>query len=215
MGETNCLFFWMGGLITPPLPNLLAGALAEMGKTRLNPYRFQSFQQHSEDLILGRLDGTAFCQALCDWALPGCSGVDLENRILAQAIVDDRILELIQGLPVRYARWVIVDLPSPWFLALTDRKKIIDCFSDEKVLLLSEAGLPHVMPDLLDTLADRARQPMSRCLLLAQNAHRTIQALNYGMPAAVITDASRLKRELILRNMIVQFDPMDRWSLSL
>ncbi len=198
MPDTRAVFFWMGGVISLSIEPLLRKALAEWD-AEVNLFAKPGFAGACEDLAIGRQDDLAFCQAVCAIAGVEIAPVTLREAVVAAFEPKPRVVQTIQQLPRAVQRWLIVDYPRAWFERGADLFGIYPCFPEDHLIFLTESRLGRLVPDVFDFLAHRAQLRLDQCLVVDEESHRAVAALDYGFPSAIFVDARRLEREFVMR----------------
>ena len=116
--------------------------------------------------------------------------------------VDSEILQVVSMLKKDLELWLVVDLPEEEFEKIQGSGTLKDSF--HKTVYLDEQGLSYGAMETYEFLYDQTKIPHEQCLFLDCNLKRTVQAINNGIYAAVITDKACLEREFLLRRLTDQ-----------
>ncbi len=203
MGEINQTIYWMGGVMTQPIPMLLAKTVSETG-SHVNVLGLPGFEAMCEELYLGKIDEMAFLKSVCSKGKLEIKPEDLRGKMLAAAQPTPDVVETINSLPDSVGRWLVIDYPQPWFDKITERLGIGHCFTQKQFVFLSKCGLSRLVPDVFKYLTEHVKKDPEECLFFDLQSRRSVQALNYGMASAIFVDARRLKREYLLRKMVAE-----------
>jgi FMN phosphatase YigB (HAD superfamily) len=203
MGEINQTIYWMGGIMTQPIPILLAKTVSETG-AHVNVLGLPSFEAMCEELYLGKIDELVFLKTVCSKGKLEIKPEDLREKALAAAQPIPEVVETINLLSETVGRWLVIDYPKPWFEKIAERLGIRRCFTDKQFIFLAQSGLSRLGPDLFKYLAATVKKDPEDCLFFDLQSRRSVQALNYGMASAIFVDSRRLKREYLLRKMIAE-----------
>ena len=205
MAEIRALFFWLGGVVTQPLFNVISNLLAkEAGHSEENFYALSGTIELIDDFSLGKMDDMTFCKRVGEVAGFSFKPRQLKEKIIKSLIPNPKVTQIIGLLPVNIQRWLIIDYPQSWFDQISERLEIRPCFSSDRMIFLEKAGLNEIIPDLLTYLTQISHLPINQCSLIDQNSRRSIQTLRYGMPAAIFVNARILEREFVLKRFIGQ-----------
>ncbi len=215
MGETHSVFFWMDGVVTPPFSIILSKVLNDLGKNRVNLFALPNFAGLCDGLALGQIDDLTFCRSIGESAQLTIEPWALRERVIAAIAANPRVIQIIQLLPEPYERWLVIPFPASWFDQVAERLSILQCFTADKLIRLSQSGLGQVIPDVFYHLAWRAQITLPTGLLVDASSRRCVLSLNHGLPSAIYVDPRRLEREFIMRHFINQPQPMHRPDVSM
>jgi hypothetical protein len=204
----------MDGVVTPPFSTILSKVLNELGKTRVNLLALPNFTGLCNGLALGQVDDLAFCRSIGESAGLTIGPQAFRERVIAAMAANPMVIQTIQLLPRPHERWLVIPFPDSWFDQVAERLGVLECFSAEKMIRLSQSGLGQVIPDVFNHLAWRAQIPLPDGLLVDASSRRCVQALNHGLPSAIYVDPRRLEREFIMRHFIDQPQPLHRPDVS-
>lgn len=205
MAEIRALFFWLGGVVTQPLFNVISNTFAEkVEHFEDNLYALPGFIKLIDDFSLGKMDDLTFCQNVSEVAGFSIKPQQLKEKIIESLIPNPQVTQIIDLLPVNFQRWLIIDYPQSWFDRVSERLEIYPCFSQDRMIFLEKSGLNEIIPDLFTYLTQISHLPINQCLLIDKNSKRSIQTLRYSMPAAIFVDARILEREFVLRRFTGQ-----------
>lgn len=215
MGKTKAIFFWMSGIITPSIPEILSKVLLDSGKQDVNLLALPNFQKLCDELTIGKIDELKFCNAICEM-----TGLKMKPKIFQEKILDAvslnaSVKRIINLLPENYDRWLVVDFPKSWFDHVSQNQAVSASFFQDNIVLLSKSKLMNVIPDVFYHLAYCAHVPLDEGLWIDASAKRTVEALNQGMQAAVFVDPRRLEREFTMRYFVTLPQPVHRPDVSL
>lgn len=199
MLDTRSIFFWMGGVLTQSIEPLLRSAFTAYGQPEPNLFSISGFASTCEQFSLGQMKETVFCQSITELVHGNIPANTLQEAAISSFSPIPQVCSTIQQLPQNYARWLIVDYPHSWFEQIRGRLQIDSCFSSKHFLFLHDYQLPRLLPDIFDLLVTRSGNRRDQCLVVDANSHRTVAALDHGLPAAIFVDASRLEREFVMR----------------
>lgn len=215
MGEAHAIFFWLSGVYTQPLSALLAQALSQVRGQPVNPLALPQYAAQVEGLVIGKIDGLAFCQSLGESAGTEDSPVALRDRILGGITPNPGAIEVTRMLPEQIQRWLVVDLPVDWFELIAEQLGVSACFSLEHMVFLPTCHLPSLIPDVFYHLAFLAQLPMKSCLQIDASGKRAVQALNHGLSTELYVDNRRLERMFIMRRFIDRPHPVHKPDTTL
>ncbi|HEX9029454.1 MAG TPA: hypothetical protein VF823_09800 [Anaerolineales bacterium] len=196
MANVEAVFLWMSGVVTPSIPSILQSFQAAPGSGHSTP---AGLNQALERFSLGQLEEQAFCRDLA-----GFSSLPDEPALLRQRIIDacapnEAVLAVVQKLPPELQRWLVVDLPRAWYEQIAGRSGFSEVFPAERLIFLSESGLPRLIPDLFPYLGSVAQLPTGSCLLIDPSQKRAIQGINLGFSTAHYVNPRHMEREFYLR----------------
>lgn len=205
MADIDALFFWMTGVITPSLWTAVSNSVCVEKQAAPNLFAISGFRKLCADFGIGKLGDLDFCEAITNQVSSGSSPVSLRLKMIEElSQLIPGVLEPIQNLKSHYQKWLVVDLPQAWFRQISQSLQLETIFPLERTIFLAESHLPQMIPDAFDYLPRQAGLDRKKCLLLDEDSRRSIQALNHGLPAAVIMNAQRLEKEFLLRKMTTQ-----------
>ncbi|NPV69634.1 MAG: hypothetical protein HPY55_03170 [Firmicutes bacterium] len=204
MGETRVLFFWTSGVLLPALDAAVTEILPSFGIAGINPAAISRYREMRDDLALGRIDGQEFCQvAVRSLGIEGSPELFLK-RMLSRLVLIPGVLDAVTRVKAEVDRWLVVDLPEAWFKELPSSQEVLLHFPPERIICLEDSRLLRVLPDVFYYLPNRVQVPSEQCLLLDSDIKRTVHSINHGLPAAVVINPERLRRELLMRRLIMQ-----------
>ncbi len=215
MLQTRALFFWMDGIITPSLYDLLSQAIFDLAKTRVNLLALPNYPRLCEALTLGQIDDLDFFHSISAAASLEIQPQALRERLLSRLSANPGVIPIIQLLPEAYDRWLVIAFPDDWFDQTAERVGVLACFPTEKMIRLPHSGLKQLIPDVFDFLPARAGAPVESALLFDASSRRCVQGLNHGLPTALYVDNRRLEREFIMRGFIDRPQPVHKPEVSL
>jgi hypothetical protein len=215
MPQTRALFFWMDGIITPSLYDLLSQAIFDLSQTRVNLLALPNYSGLCEALALGQTDDLDFFHSISAAARLTLQPQALRERVISGLTANPGVIPIIQLLPEAYERWLVIAFPDHWFDQTAERVGVRSCFPAEKMIRLPQSGLKQLIPDVFDYLPARAAVPVETALLFDASSRRCVQGLNHGLPTALYVDNRRLEREFIMRGFIDRPQPIHKPEVSL
>jgi hypothetical protein len=202
MGNIEAILFWMGGVVTQSIPEILSNTIRETGQKAGNLYTLPGFSHAMEQFILGQLDDLSFCRQIAEILKLKNDPTTLRQKILDAFMANELALEVIQKLPVYYQRWVVVDLPCAWYEQIASRLDLPLYFYSNKQIFLPSSQLQQLVPDLFYYLSQSVQLAANHCLLIDPSIKRAIQGINQGFPSAHYINPQLLEREFNLRGFI-------------
>jgi len=202
MQAIKAIFFWMGGVIIQPIPELVVKELYDQ------PIEYIAFQNRlylrelAQELYIGQIDGRAYCLMTVQQCQSALEAEDLETRIIQRAALQPLILETVDSLPTAYPRWLISDYPPEWFRPIAERLDLFSRFQEERIVFTSTCGLPRLVPDIFYHVVHQSNQSVKDCVIIDSVTPRAIQAVRHGLSSTIFVDAKRLKRDFSLRKML-------------
>jgi hypothetical protein len=203
MSSITTVFCWAGGVLLPAIPDLAIQLIQNEDANPVDFWQRKSIRDLAEDLFLGKLNGPSFCQRLIKETGALMSPEDLEAAHLDKAVPQIGVLEVLAELQSRYEIRLISDYPLAWFERLADRFTAFPFIHTEQVIFTNELGLTHLVPDIFPLLPQAAHQHLKSCMLVDRDSRRAVEAVRYGLSAAILIDPFRFRREFILRKMLL------------
>jgi hypothetical protein len=202
MKPLQAVFFWFGGVLVQPLPDLLLQEIFGQPIESVKPQTRLDLRALAQDLAIGRIDSRGYCQEAIRICQSDLREEDLATGVIRDCVLQASILEAIDRLPVRYERWLIVDYPQDWFYPIDDRMSLLTRFPDEYILFTSNCGLTRFVPDIFYQIIQRSNLPMEECMIVDGVTARAIEAVRHGLSSTIFVDARRLERDFELRKLI-------------
>ena len=202
MADNQALIFWLSGVFHPSLVEVISQVVVGMGCVNLNFSTQPDIIHLIDDFALGKINDSSFCREIVRNAGLEISPNELKEKIIESIVPNPGVIQTIQSLPESLQRWLIVDYPRSWFDKMAARLEIFPCFSQKRLVYLTQLGLRTMTPDVFDQVAQLAKVPKSSCLSIDQNQKRCIQTLRDGMQSVIFVNARNLEREFILRRFI-------------
>lgn len=202
MAKIQTIFFWLGGVITQTIPEVVARGLYCHPIEKVNIQARLHLRELVEDLYLGRMTGLSFCERAIEASGISFAAEELEAMIKDTVPLRASVLEVIKELPDTYQLWLISDYPPDWYGAIAERFGLSAYFPEDRLIFTSGCGLPRIVPNIFYYLVRQADQPMEACLMIDGRSARAVEAVKHGLPSAIFVDARRLKLDFILRRML-------------
>jgi beta-phosphoglucomutase-like phosphatase (HAD superfamily) len=199
MSDIRAVLFWLTGVVVQSVPAALATLETVFD---LAPGRLRGLFDLSADvdaLAIGRIPDDALFARLNGAAGRTISSEQWRSALMAAFQPDLSALESIGRLPEAYQRWLIVDLPSPWFDGLRGRVDLTPWFPPEHTIVLDHGGLPRLEPDVYYHATRAIHLPAAHCLFIDPRLRRAIQGVNQRFSVAHYVNARLLDREFYLR----------------
>jgi FMN phosphatase YigB (HAD superfamily) len=202
MQAIKAIFFWMGGVIIQPIPELVVKELYDQ------PIEYIDFQNRlylrelAQQLYIGQIDGRAYCLMAVQQCQSALEAKDLETKIIHGASLQPLILEIVDSLPTTYQRWLISDYPPEWFRPIAQRLDLFSRFQEDRIIFTSTCGLTRLVPDIFYHVVHQSNQSLKDCVIIDSVTPRAIQAVRHGLSSTIFVDAKRLKKDFSLRKML-------------
>jgi hypothetical protein len=197
----GAVFFWLGGVLIPTLPELTMSELTPTLKGHDFVHTRQQLQALAESLALGKIDTTAYCEHALAVCQAKSNAAALEQKLIASASLRPPLVKLIGEIPARYERWLVVDYPQAWVQALRDRAQIGALFPANRLINTDQLELLQMAPDIFYRLPQRAGRPMQDCIIIDADAGRAVQSLKHGLASIYYVYPERLMMELALQEI--------------
>jgi|GEM_PF-1926101 len=202
MAKTGALFFWLGGVLAPSIPDLIAHTLFKSPIEKVNIHARLRTRQLTTDLCLGHITAEAFCHTLIQEHANGLTIAELETAVKNAVQLRGDVLDVIAQLPSDLERWTICDYPKAWYEAAIGDRGLAEVFFSDHILFTVESRLSHLVPNIFDHLSSATGHPLDTCLLIDALTPRAVDAVKHGLDATIFVDARRLKRDFVLRRML-------------
>lgn len=202
MSDLQAMVFWLSGVFTPSISDLLFNAVSIDDHSTKDLSALIGFQELYDQLSLGLIDDNEYCQTITTETNLVIKPEAITESILASLMPNEPVYEILNLLPKNYRFWLIVDYPESWINKISERLDVNRTFPIERTIMLSKYGLSNISPELFQFLPEHIGLPIERCLLIDSNTKRVINAINYGLPSIIYFDAPRLMREFKLRKLI-------------
>lgn len=201
MPQINAVGVWFGGVLATALPDVCAQVCADAPLTTLDIQVREWLRAKAAELAVGDINTSRFCQQIIDSMDFRGSINDFETAILESIRLRQDVLDVIQMLPPQITRWIICDYPRDWCEAAV-MHPLLKVTPIQQMIFTAEIGAAQLTPALFYEWSKRARQPLSRCLLIDASTPRAISALQHGLHATIYVDAKRLQRDFYLRRIV-------------
>lgn len=198
MAQTKALLIWGSGVLW----NNPADALLERAGDSARMHMRYTLEYLSlwEDLALGRISVEELLQAAYR-LLPDVQEDDTAS-FPARLSEREGMLDVLFGLRPELQLYLVCDIPKDWFMRLPGYDRLKSCFAQENIVFLNESGIMRTVPDAFYYLPGAAKTQAAQCLLYDADSKRTVQAIRHELPAALVLDPMRLRRECLLRGLL-------------
>lgn len=197
----NGVFFWLGGVLTPTLPELTLAELAPTLKGHAFVHTRQQLRALADEAALGKIDATAYCEGALEVCQASTTIAALEQKLIAATALRQSLAKMIGEIPSRYERWLVVDTPPAWFAALADRAQIESLFPGHRLIFTAQLEMLRMTPDVFYRLPQKAARSMDDCIVIDANASRAVESLRHGLASIFYVYLDRLKMELALQEI--------------
>jgi len=202
MQAIKTIFFWMGGVIIQPIPELFVRELYDQSIEHIAFQNRLYLRELVQELYIGQIDGRAYCRMTVQQCQIDFDVEVLETRVIQRAALQPSILETLDSLPSSYQRWLISDYPLEWFRPIAERLDIHSRFPEDRILFTSTCGLTRLVPDIFYQIVHRSNQSVKDCMIIDSETPRAIQAVRHELSSTIFVDAKRLKKDFVLRKML-------------
>ncbi len=196
MAKINSVVFWLDGVFTHKINNVIMNRVVENGN---------KFTDHNllinlyEKLACGSISVSEYVTNVKQiFSLDISLSSIVSNLLLAESESNQLFseIELIKG---KLDTWLIIDYPSLLY-DLLDRK-LIDkgYFSKKNIIFLENSKLNRMNPDVFYYLNQYIGQPAESCLFIDPSVRRSIESINHGFPSHHYISPRLIKREFYLR----------------
>ncbi len=197
----DAVFFWLGGVLLPTLPELTMAELTPGLKGHDFVHLRQQLSALAEEAALGKISAMAYCEG----AIAACQATvtpdTLEQKIIAGASLRQPLAHMISEISNRYERWLVVDYPQAWFEKLADRAQIESLFPGNRLIFTDQLELLSMEPDVFYRLPQKAARSMSECIIIDGNSGRAVRSMKHGLTSVFYVYVQRLKLELALQEI--------------
>lgn len=198
----DTILFWQDGVITTSLAQATIGQLESASGSTLATHTRVEIRDRVLELLLGRIDGTAFCQRVLEMTQAPLDEAELVAQIQLAVKPIPGVLEVVKELQGEYGLWLLAHCPRAWLSPIAKHLEILRLFPGQSILVCPDLGLGRLLPDVFYLAAQQAAKPIEACLLVAPQSAITTAAVNIGLNSIIFTDAYRLRRELGLRKLL-------------
>ena len=199
MNIYDAVLFWLGGVLTDTVADLTMAELpAEANSHQALEIR-QAVRRLAEELALGRVSASEYCQRTIPLCEPGLEASALEHRIIESVALRRSVAELVKRIPARYECWLVVDIPMEWYQEVSHRLKIHSLFSEDRMVFSSEMKLSRMVPEIFYHLPPNVSRPMDRCITVDALSARAVESMRHGLASIIYVYPERLKLELALQ----------------
>src|SRR3990172_1079327 len=202
METIKAIFFWLGGVIIQPIPELVVRELYDQPIENIVIQNRLYLGELIQELYIGQIDGRSYCRMAVHRCQSALEAEDLETKITHRAALQPLILETVDTLPSSYQRWLISDYPAEWFRPIAERLDLFSCFQEERIVFTSSCRLTRLVPDIFYHIVHQSNQSIKDCMIIDSVTPRAIQAVRHGLSSTIFVDAKRLKRDFSLRKML-------------
>jgi hypothetical protein len=198
----DVVFFWLGGVLAPTLPELTMAELTPELHGHGFVHTRQQLQALAEEAALGKIDGAAYCAGALKVCRSEMAASTLEQKLITAASIRQPLAEMIGTIPSRYECWLVVDYPPEWYQALADRGQIESLFPASRQISTAQLGILSLVPDLFYRLPQAAKRPLQGCIIIDGNTGRAVQSVRNGLASIYYVYLQRLKLELALQEIL-------------
>lgn len=198
----DTVFFWLGGALTPTLPELTMAELTPKLRGHGFVHTRQQLQALAEAAALGKIDGAAYCAGALKVCESEMAASTLEQKLIAAAAPCQPLAEMIGTIPSRYECWLVMDYPLEWYQALADRGQIESLFPAGRQISTAQLGLLSMVPDIFYRLPQEAGRAMHDCIIIDGDAGRAVHSVRNGLASIFYVYLQRLKLELALQEIL-------------
>jgi hypothetical protein len=198
----DAVFFWLGGVLLPMLPELTMNQLTPELRGHGFVHTRQQLRALAEEAALGKIKGIDYCAGALEVCQSEMDASALEDRLIAAASLRQPLAQMIGEIPSRYECWLVVDYPLEWYQALADREQLESLFPAGRQIFTSQLGLLSMVPDAFYRLPQAAKRPMQDCIIIDGNTGRAVQSVRNGLASIYYVYLQRLKLELALQEIL-------------
>jgi hypothetical protein len=173
----------------------------------LDFWKRSNFQDISQDLILGRLDGLSFCERIVIESETSLKAEDLEDAILRLAVPRRPVMEVLAELSSTYPIWLVSDYPPDWYASISKEFDPYPFIDENRLIFTAACQLNRLIPDLYYLLVQKVNQEMNACMMVTGTSSHSVEAVKHGLTTEIFIDAFRLRRSFVLRKMLPGSDP--------
>ena len=195
------VFFWLGGVLTPTLPELTLAELSPTLKGHPFVHTRQQLRALADQVALGQISASDYCEGAIEVCQASLTASALEQKLITAATLRQPLAKMIGEIPARYERWLVVDYPQAWFEAFADRTQIEGLFPGNRLIFTSQLEMQRMTPDIFYRLPQKAARPMDDCIIIDANAGRAVESLRHGLASIFYVYLDRLKMELALQEI--------------
>jgi hypothetical protein len=192
MPVIQTIVFWMEGVITPPLTDLLLAA-AGLGKKKLTSEQWIQLRKIEKKTTIGDEPLSAYTES----AARTLNCPILAKALLQQTTINEGILNLLQELSLSYHLLWASGLPEIW-----QQRVLKDWQAASGPIVAILPGRYSALSELVFHLEKNLILPRAHYLLIDNQAHRSMKAIRQELQINIFVDAQRLRRDLSLWGLI-------------
>ena len=194
---SSILFFLSGVVLTPILESVKCVIPNYDGLDYSSKYKLHDL---CTDLSMGKIGPEDFLTIIAEYQGESPDAEVQVREILEQINIDQKVLDVIAEAEKQYQLVYICDYPSGWSNSLMER------FSSKPAIIQNaiftdQMALNDMQSDLLNKTLQITGLSSELCLWVDAYEKRTMQAVANRLHAVIFVDASRLRREFVLRGM--------------
>jgi len=197
----NVIFCWLGGVLTDTVAELTVAQLVPQAGGHQALQTRQIIRRLAEELSLGRLALSGYCEQAIASCGARISPALLERGIVESASLCTPVAELIAEIPAVYERWLIVDYPPDWYEEITERLGTQSLFPEDRIVATSALNLSRMVPEIFYHLPGCAGRSMEECITIDALSARAVESMRHGLASIIYVYPERLKLELALQGI--------------
>jgi hypothetical protein len=191
------LFFWLGGVIFPPLWTITDPIALELGEVFSASER-TDWINLSRRLSAGRISPTEFLIKITGEEKFSRISLRIESILGNWMVCDRQVLTLAEELAREFKLYLISDYPKIWINSGVHTCELEKIFSSERIFFTEAFHESESDLDVIQKLGEAQIYQTGKSLMVDADPIRTMQSVRAGYDATVYVDARRLKRDLWL-----------------
>ncbi len=197
MARYKAILFWMGGVLTDNLIDLVLSAAKPTATGHELISCRQELERQTTELIHGTLTPQAYCNFVVRKYQIEISGYKLEEQLIERIHLRSEVVEIIHKIPEEYDRWIISDYPTKWYKVVSDSLIAPTLFPTNRVIFSATN-----LSELCDYLPDFVGQKISSCLMIDGDSSRAVECVKRGLASVIYVYPDQLKHKLALLKIL-------------
>jgi hypothetical protein len=197
----DAVFFWLGGVLTPALPELTMAELTPGLKGHAFVHIRRQLRALVEEVALGKTNARDYCEQALAVCQSKIAVATLEEKVIRSASLRRPVATLIGEIPDRYERWLVVDYPQDWYNTLPEQAQLDALFPSNRMIFTAQLEMQRMVPDVFYRLPQKAHRPMQDCIIIDADAGRAVESMKHGLASIFYVYLERLKMELALQEI--------------
>ncbi len=202
MVEYQAIFFWLGGVLMESILDATLAAISIDADKKVDLRTRIEVRGWVEELSLGQLPPSDYCQRIIDSGPNPLQKEDLESRLIERMRLEPGVVQVIQEIPETYQQWLLIDYPNSWLEQFRDAEQLEEHFPGDRRIHATSLKANEFGPEFYSAVPEQAGFQLSECLIVDADSTRAIGAIRHGLASIIYVYPEHLKHEFALQGII-------------